>query len=95
MRTNGFDSHSSPIVVGWRWPGWTLVEGGSFISLSMIDPFRSSKPVAPGARVPPTVPLKSTSAVSTSVSSIRTARWSAQCPGVSMIRSLIAPDSNR
>ena len=39
------------------------------MSLSMIELFKSSKPVAPGARVPPTVPLKRTSAVITSPSS--------------------------
>ena len=68
MRMNGLYSHSSPIVEGSRWPGWMRVSGGSFISLSITEDFRSAKPVAPGARVPPTVPLKSTSAVSTSVS---------------------------
>ena len=67
MRTNGFCSHSSPIVDGSRWPGWIRVSGGSFISLSITDAFRSANPVAPGARVPPTVPLNSTSAVSTSL----------------------------
>lgn len=39
----------------------------------MIEFFRSSKPVAPGAMVPPTVPLKITSAVITSVPSIEMA----------------------
>ena len=58
------------------------VSGGSFISLSMIELFRSAKPVAPGAIVPPTVPLKMTSAVRQSVSSIFRAVWSAQWPGV-------------
>ena len=67
MRMNGFVSHSSPIVDGSLWPGWMRVSGGSVISLSMIEDLRSAKPVAPGARVPPTVPVKITSAVRTSV----------------------------
>ena len=37
MRTNGFCSHSSPIVEGSRWPGWIRVSGGSFISLSITE----------------------------------------------------------
>ena len=32
IRTKGLASHSSPIVVGSRWPGWTRVSGGSSIS---------------------------------------------------------------
>ena len=84
MRTKGFCSHSAPIVEGSLWPGWMRVSCGSFISLSMIELFRSAKPVAPGAIVPPTVPLKMTSAVRQSVSSIFRAVWSAQWPGVWM-----------
>src|SRR3712207_8078609 len=45
------------------------VEGSSFISFSITEDRRSSNPVAPGARVPPTVPAKRTSAVRTSVRS--------------------------
>ena len=37
------------------------------MSFSITEFLRSANPVAPGARVPPTVPSKSTSAVSTSV----------------------------
>ncbi len=69
------------------------VSGGSFISLSMIELFRSAKPVAPGAIVPPTVPLKMTSAVRQSVSSIVRAVWSAQWPGVWMASIRSSPDS--
>ena len=91
MRTNGFCSHSAPIVDGSRWPGWIRVSGSSVISFSMIETFKSAKPVAPGARVPPTVPLKITSAVRQSLSPNSSAQWSAQWPGVWITRISSSP----
>ena len=66
-RMKALFSHSSPTVVGSVWPGCRRVSGGSSISTSMIDDFRSSKVVEPGARTPPTEPLNSVSPVNTSV----------------------------
>ena len=66
-RTNAFDSHSSPIGGRVGVAGVHARLGGSFISTSMIECFRSSKLVEPGARTPPTEPLKSVSPVNTSV----------------------------
>ena len=92
MRTNGLLSHSAATVVGSLWPGWRRVSGGRVISRSMIEFFRSSNPVAPGAMVPPTVPLKITSAVMTSVPSIEIAWCPAAWPGVKIASISSSPD---
>ena len=48
MRTNGFCSHSAPIVDGSRWPGWIRVSGGSFISLSITERLQVLEPGGAG-----------------------------------------------
>ena len=47
IRTKGFPSHSAPIVVGSRWPGWTTVSGPAPPTAS--PGIESAKPPAPGA----------------------------------------------
>ena len=61
-----------------------VTSGRSFISTSMIECLRSSNVVDPGARTPPTDPLKSVSPVKTSESLIRNESIPAVWPGVAM-----------
>ncbi len=57
----------------------------------MTELRRSANVVCPGARVPPTVPWKSTSAVNTSLPSTRKLRCPAAWPGVKMARMVRSP----
>ena len=93
-RTNALLSHSSPIVVGSVWPGCTRVSGGSFISTSMIEFLRSAKLVEPGARTPPTEPLKSVSPVNTSSPLTTKLSIPAVCPGVCSVSMCRPPTSS-
>ena len=60
----------------------------------MIECFRSAKLVEPGARTPPTEPLKSVSPVNTSVPFTTKLSIPAVCPGVRM-DSIVRPPTSR
>src|ERR671936_401897 len=75
-RTNGFCSHSRPMVVSSVWPGRTRISAGSFISTSTTERRICARSPPPTASRNSTSPEKHASPFTTN------ARWSSLWPGV-------------